>query len=260
MRINRLWIDEFKNLSNFEITFNDALTTIVIGGNGTGKSNLLEAIAIIFRDLDLQNRQIPFEYFLVYECRGHNIEIDANPKQNRSVYQNQLALIDGFASKKKRRPGYLNISVDKQEVTISHFFEHKEEFLPNHVFGYYSGPTNRLAKHFDQHQKKFYDEQRKGEKRPLRPLFFALPIHSLFVLLAYFSFPDEVGTRFLQDYFGIVDLESVLFELKEPDWKTADYPAHPFWGASGIPYQFLNDLYTAALAPLREEVTVPVRT
>jgi len=39
MRIKILWIEEFKNLRNFEISFDDHLTSVLIGRNGTGKSN-----------------------------------------------------------------------------------------------------------------------------------------------------------------------------------------------------------------------------
>jgi recombinational DNA repair ATPase RecF len=87
MRIETLWIEKFKNLRNFEITFENYLTTVFIGRNGTGKSNLIEAIAIIFRDLDLEMKNsdsLQFEYYIEYECRGYKIEIDANPNQTSS--------------------------------------------------------------------------------------------------------------------------------------------------------------------------------
>ena len=39
------------------------MTTVLIGHNGMGKSNLIEAIVIIYRDLDLGNPPV-FEYDL----------------------------------------------------------------------------------------------------------------------------------------------------------------------------------------------------
>jgi len=54
MRINKLMIAEFKNLKNFFIDFDEnSFTTVIVGQNGAGKSNILEALIIIFRDLDL---------------------------------------------------------------------------------------------------------------------------------------------------------------------------------------------------------------
>ena len=54
MKLDKLWINEFKNLKDIEIDFDqDELVTVVIGWNGAGKSNVIEALVIIFRDLDL---------------------------------------------------------------------------------------------------------------------------------------------------------------------------------------------------------------
>ena len=42
-------------LKDFSLDFDEkSLITIIIGWNGTGKSNLFEALVIIFRDLDLK--------------------------------------------------------------------------------------------------------------------------------------------------------------------------------------------------------------
>ena len=66
MRLDKLWIKEFKNLRDFDIDFDEEqMTTVLIGHNGTGKSNLIEAIVIIFRDLDL-GRPPEFSYNLTY--------------------------------------------------------------------------------------------------------------------------------------------------------------------------------------------------
>ena len=61
MRIQRLHIrgcksvPGFKNLSDFLIDFDThSSMTILVGRNGAGKSNILEALTVIFRDLDLQ--------------------------------------------------------------------------------------------------------------------------------------------------------------------------------------------------------------
>lgn len=48
MRIDKLKINNFKNLKNFQIDIDETqLTSVFIGRNGAGKSNLLEAIVII---------------------------------------------------------------------------------------------------------------------------------------------------------------------------------------------------------------------
>ena len=78
MKLRKLEIGTFKNLRDFSIDFEQTLTTVLLGQNGTGKSNLLEALIIIFRDLDLGEKPT-FQYKLNYECRRNEIHIDADP-------------------------------------------------------------------------------------------------------------------------------------------------------------------------------------
>jgi len=86
MRIDKFWIKEFKNLKDFKIDFDECqMTTVLIGRNGTGKSNLIEAIVVAFRDLDL-NKPPTFSYDLSYICRGHKIRIIADSK-NKPNYK-----------------------------------------------------------------------------------------------------------------------------------------------------------------------------
>lgn len=75
MRLDKLTIGsaknspthQFKNLKNVTIDFDqDHWVTVVIGWNGTGKSNVLEALAIIFRDLIARKRTPAFAFQLAY--------------------------------------------------------------------------------------------------------------------------------------------------------------------------------------------------
>lgn len=71
MRIEQLTITDFKNLQDFQIDFDTgSLTSVLVGRNGTGKSNLLEALVLIFRDLDL-GAPPSLSYKLRYHCHGH---------------------------------------------------------------------------------------------------------------------------------------------------------------------------------------------
>lgn len=85
MRIGRVHIKtRFKNLEDFQIDIDEnAWETVLLGLNATGKSNFLESLVIIFRDLDLiynlgkntkqQKKKLilnPFSYYIKYECRN----------------------------------------------------------------------------------------------------------------------------------------------------------------------------------------------
>ena len=82
---------KFKNLKDVTINFDeDHWVTVVIGWNATGKSNVLEALAIIFRDLIIQKRESAFAFVLRYRIGGGtetlHIEIDADPDRNREKF------------------------------------------------------------------------------------------------------------------------------------------------------------------------------
>src|SRR5437870_3985981 len=79
MKIERLHIRDFKNLENVQADFAKAGSSIVlVGANGSGKSNLLEAIATIFRDLSIR-RKTNFSYEISYSVKSHKVEIRNNP-------------------------------------------------------------------------------------------------------------------------------------------------------------------------------------
>ena len=70
MRIKSLYIKDYKNIKEQTFDFSDNTGYIaLIGLNGSGKSNLLEAISLIFNGV-LNKKKIPFEYTIVYEHEG----------------------------------------------------------------------------------------------------------------------------------------------------------------------------------------------
>jgi predicted ATPase len=238
VRIKALKIRQFKNLRDFQIAFDSAgLTTVVLGQNGSGKSNLLEAIVVIFRDLDL-GEPPSFEYEIQYECRGKEVHVIAGERGK----SNSIA-----------------ITVDGQPLSYSSFWKNPtRQFLPSNVFGYYSGPSGRFESHFAKHQENFYRqllENRAGEA--LRPLFYARLIHSQFVLLAFFYEEQGQTAAFLKEYLGIVDLESILFVLRQPPWSSKQGDRR-FWYAKGAVQGFLDKLFRYALAPMRLKLRVDV--
>lgn len=241
MKLRNLKISQFKNLRNFEINFGrQPFTTVLLGQNGTGKSNLLEALIIIFRNLDLGEKP-EFSYILDYECRGYEVHIEADHTRIRRAEQVQI-FIGREAS--TERISYNRFSRDPLRT-----------YLPSYVFGYYSGPSNRMEKHFGQHQNRFYQDQLKGEEELRRPFFYARSVQSQFALLAFFTEQEQQMGRqsarqFLKDLLGVEKLVSVYFILHQPPWASKDGDAR-FWNARGVLGEFLAHLYDASLAPRR---------
>ncbi len=248
MKLRRLEIEIFKNLRNFAIDFGtNPFTTVVLGQNGTGKSNLLEALTIIFRDLDLNEVPV-FAYTLSYECRGNEIRIVADPTRAR---KEQVRITIGRPDGTVEAVAYNRFSKNTERI-----------YLPSYVFGYYSGPSNRMEKHFDKHQELFYRELMSGKENPLRPLLYARPVHSQFALLSFFTENEEdllEGEQsiraFLDKLFGIEKLISVMFVFREPPWNSKEGDAR-FWNARGVVRDLAAFVYERAQAPLRQDVRI----
>lgn len=233
MRIDSVHIkSEFKNLKGFFIDFDEnQMETVLLGQNATGKSNFIEALILIFKSLDLQ-KEPPFDYHIKYFCRNNVISINVE----------------------NNKPSFV---VNSKNVIKSAFYKNKYEYLPKYVFTYYSGISNRLKDHFNDHQKRFYDkiikaETTKGDVEELRRLFYVQLIHSYFVLMAYYSFEDDEkdSVNFLRDVLSIEDLESVLFVLKEPNWAKVKAVKDRFWKAAGLVREFLEKLWDLSIAPI----------
>lgn len=109
MRLKSLYIQEYKNIKEQTFDFSNNTGYIAfIGLNGSGKSNLIEAIALIFNDI-LNKKKIPFEYEIKYEHDRKNY-----------TRKNGLARIDGKRVKDS------------------------EMFYPSSVIACYSGEELRL--------------------------------------------------------------------------------------------------------------------
>ena len=151
MQLRYLAIPHFRNLRNLELNFATELEPVsdategatpkhirshaLIGQNGTGKSNLIEALITLFRDVDL-GRDAAFDYTLEYEVRNKVVRIEAvTDKQNRPY-----VWVDG----KSESQGYLLKN---------------RELLPSHVFAYYSGRNERIEALFQEHQRRFNARQ-----------------------------------------------------------------------------------------------------
>jgi ABC-type transport system involved in cytochrome c biogenesis ATPase subunit len=107
-----------------------------------------------------------------------------------------------------------------------------------------------------------YDKKlRNGEDPGLKRLFYAMPVHSQFVLLAFMIKQSTEVRDLLEKNMGIdpdEGIESVLFVLKQPGWskrrgnkKIDDAGDERFWGAKGVVQTFLDRLQSISLAPIR---------
>ncbi len=119
---------EFKNFKNFEIDFSKSKgVTVLIGNNGSGKSNIIEAISSIFAGLYNHYLDPEFSYELTYIRDDKEIVIQYNHTKSKDKYT------------------FNNIS--------------EGEYLPTQVIGLYSGEELRL---WERYYYNFYDAYNKG--------------------------------------------------------------------------------------------------
>ncbi|MBH3322324.1 AAA family ATPase [Serratia ureilytica] len=295
MQLLRILIPNFRNLRDLDISFatysqptasatdvtpKQIRSHALIGQNGIGKSNLIEALITIFRDVDL-DREATFDFSLEYSIRGHVVRIEADTVKQKRPY----VWVDG----KPESQGYLLKN---------------RELLPAHIFAYYSGRNERIEVLFREHQRRFNQRQeittdevlseqllenftgsesdiraveeakRRHESRlkqagddRLRRLFYCRGGHSQLVLLACLLSDDPVFQKVLKNL-HIESLESALFVLKEPyrlrekrrsgkfNEQELNEGDPRFWYARGnVVSEFLDKLWQVAWAPIEQEAT-----
>ena len=237
MRIDWLKIPAYRNLRNFEINFDESQpATVLLGHNGSGKSNLLEAIVEIFRELDTA-KPASFAYTMRYICNGSSIEINSSPDA-------------------KRR---LSITVDGARITQKEFNKRKNSLLPQYIFGYYSGWITRLERQFNEKTRRYYYDvlNNPDNDMPLRRFFFCRKEYSQLVLLAFFLDDDPKVKKLLSDFLKIDSFNNALFVMNKPWWgnknksDNLDDIEPRFWNARGAFRPFLTKLWESAFAPIR---------
>jgi len=168
MRLKKLSIKEkgFKNLKNIEIDFEEANgISVLIGNNGSGKSNLLEAISNIFAHLykKVDKLKPDFNYELTYKIDQFEIFIDFTD--------------DTYTFK-----------INEKNATLL-----EDKYLPTQVIANYSGEESRL---WDKYYKPFYDDYENWLKTnsqgfPSQKMFFIDKKHWNIALLSFFFYDLE---------------------------------------------------------------------
>lgn len=187
MRIKSFKTSKYKNLHNIDIKFDADVITLLVGQNGLGKSNLIEILTLIFRNLYTIKEKKNFiesaiqselsDYIIEYECNGIQLKID--------YHDDKLEI-------------YLKNAEDTYEtISFAEFARNSEFFLPNRIMGYYSGENKRLEKILNEYTSKEKRKQQNAYKKGsvskrLRNIFFSENRHSqliLFTLIFYWDHP-----------------------------------------------------------------------
>ena len=240
MRLDRVFFDGFKNLKGVEADFDQSrLTTVVIGQNGAGKSNLIEAITDIFRFVDMNRGAPRYLYEIDYRIGNHTVRLS-------------------------NRDGRPTISADGKLLTRAAFERDRRDLFPDLVFGYYSGGSRRLEKLFDSHQRRYYDaikinEDPKSCRKALTERqAILLSADTWCICTARVLRLSRRAWRALREKLGVTGFDSALAHFREP-WfakggrtsKLGD--AADFWGAKGPAGTCARAIRNVAFHPLALE-------
>src|SRR5690606_32868901 len=139
------------------LIFDTDLTSLIVGQNGLGKSNIIEALSIIFNHLcslekesDLLNlSNLPFEFELEYICRNSLICLTF-----------------------KNEDKFIRVDDENLYLDIKKFIKNKNIYLPDLIITYYSGQNTRLRTIYEQFEEDFFKLLRKHNKDEKAEYFF----------------------------------------------------------------------------------------
>jgi predicted ATPase len=251
MRLKSVFISQYKNLKNFNLSFDGAsFIDVFVGKNGSGKSNLFEALIEIFRHLDQHGRSdndIAFDYRLSYEISGQETEIEW-------------------------KAGKLRINQDEDRKTLGQIP------FPDNVLIYYSGHNTTVSELVADYETKFRGRI-KGANLEDSRRFIGIGHEYKALLLAVLMVQPEDGRAhtFVRKKLGVDKLgitkpgtdeisEPVLrVDLQRPDYARGSekekYDIDPveiasrYWRPVGITKDFL-DILSACNWSNTEKLTV----
>ena len=187
MKLKSVYIEKYKNLSPLTIDFElgNGLTMLV-GNNGSGKSNVLEAISGIFHDLfkGKDSRKIKCDYKLQYTLNEINC-----------VIEQTNGFLRCYGPKFKRREYFI------------------EENAPHNIIGLYSGEENRLWTSFYETYYKSYIKRIKTNRHQERMRLMLINKYYWNVaLLTLLLSGNETLKPFIENDLGITSISTI--ELK----------------------------------------------
>lgn len=235
MRLSHIHIKStYKNLTDFKIDFDGiSFIDVFVGKNGTGKSNLFEALIEIFRHLFEKEYIISFDYLIQFELEKKKHEIS-------------------WIKQKLTHNGKEVGSISKKN-------------LPDNIIIYYSGHNSKVTSLVQDYENSFRKEIKNANIKDTREFIGIGKEYKGLLLATLLMQPESSKAReFICDKLEIAKIDNILrIVLKRPFYANSDSfnivnndQADRFWKADGITKQFLNRL----LLCLDSEPKGPIRT
>jgi predicted ATPase len=215
MRITKLYIKSYKNLQDFTWELNpDYPVAVIVGKNASGKSNLLEAILMIFveaqRDIEDKFNNFPFEFRISYQLGDFILGT-----------VNMQYINNDFSCIKNQR------TVDPIDV------------LPNKIISYYAGISKRFLEIIEE-----YLTNKKNIKRSF-DIIHIETVHYKFALLTLLASKlKRLRADLLAEKLEIIELVSFNLKIQKPiSSLQEDARKENFWSAPNNLAVFFGELY-----------------
>jgi energy-coupling factor transporter ATP-binding protein EcfA2 len=210
MKLVRLRVKDYKNLRDCEIDFAQPfLLNAIIGANGSGKSNLIEAILHILIGFYFK-KSPPFNFRFEFEAQERRVTLEGQDRK-------------------------LSVHVDGESKSIEYFAERLRDgsgqvYYPELTFVYYSGECQRVRRLLKRYERDFQRLTRKPDTDKYRPLFVETSNEqSDVILLALFAHRQMTFLNHL----GLTEVVNVSLELRSPQAFDPKRHEPKLWGSEG---------------------------
>ncbi|HCG8836645.1 AAA family ATPase [Vibrio parahaemolyticus] len=241
MKLKQLYISNYKNLNEFTLDFSEeSFIETLVGKNGSGKSNFIEALLEVFRHIfqyDWRDNRydIFFSYTLTYEIEGSTQTIEYNSNVNQLI-------ING-----------------RSRATVG------QTPLPDYILTYYAGHNSTVSEHLSSFEEKFATNLVRADQTDSRP-FIGLNKSYNDILLTVFSLlpDDSIAKTFVFEKLSIDEIyDELRIELERPHYATTarfdvqstdEEDPSKYWKLAGTTRNMLDELDTHCNAPIAEGV------
>nr|MBQ4454216.1 AAA family ATPase [Clostridia bacterium] len=223
MRLLRVTIKKYKNLEDFDCVFPDSNIAAFIGNNGSGKSNLLEAISEAFSYA--KNRTTDKAPWIVPTP-------DLKECKIQYEYDHQVYLLECDGAD-------ISISFDGKRLNKSGM----EAVLPETIMLYYAGETRRQSIKAQRTFDDAYIRKLKATSNDTFPGFKYLDYYSLqdlpLLLITAYAYQGEYYNKLLS-LLNCKNIQpQVSFLLRNPTRSKGS--ADTYWNARGFVKSFLDE-------------------
>lgn len=212
MKINYIYIDGYKNLNKLEVSFdNNSTVNALIGNNGSGKSNVIEALTKVFIAV-YNDSTVDFVYEIHY-----------------TISDNEIVLCN------KEKTVFLKNgkSVKKSE---------KETCLPRSIFLFYCGETDRIQNFASDCQDKKFEKALKTDGEIVARYVSSVGLKEFAAALLANAICQNSTYDRVCELINIYNIGGpVTFSLGRPSWsKSAPITEESFWNAQGTVAMLLH--------------------